>query len=123
MGNTKAEEASPDDLTGRPDDDKSSSRQDDASSNQQDRESSSRQWPDLSPLRVGGGGSKEQIDPYLHPSTAKEFEQVWVQLRSETGEKVTRSELAEAALILAFREYEDQGEGGLLYRQVMELRS
>jgi hypothetical protein len=120
IGNTEPEEISEDKVQ--------SSRQDELQLEQEDEDPSSRQdemqsndWPDLHPVPVKGS-DKEQINPYVRAVVVQKLEQLWGQIRAKSGEKVTKSDMIEAALILAFREHGDQGEDGLFYRQILEAK-
>lgn len=63
-----------------------------------------------------------QLNVYIGNKTRNVLDEVWLKLRRETDERVSKSDIAEAALLIAFTEYTENKDESLLREQVGELR-
>ena len=61
--------------------------------------------------------------PYVDEAVSHVFEETWLKLRRMTGEKVSQSEVIEAALAIACDEFTKEEEDSALYRAIESIRS
>lgn len=61
--------------------------------------------------------------PYVDEAVSHVFEESWLKLRRMTGEKVSQSEVIEAALAIACDEFTREEEDSALYRAIQSIRA
>ena len=61
--------------------------------------------------------------PYVDEAVSHVFEETWLKLRRMTGEKVSQSEIIEAALAIACDEFTKEEEDSALYRAIESIRN
>lgn len=61
--------------------------------------------------------------PYVNEAVSHIFEESWLKLRRMTGEKVSQSEVIEAALAIACDEFAKEEENSALYRAIASIRN
>ena len=74
----------------------------------------------------GEGGERAKVRltaPYVDEAVSHVFEETWLKLRRMTGEKVSQSEVIEAALAIACDEFTKEEEDSALYRAIESIRN
>jgi hypothetical protein len=86
-----------------------------------DRDASGRQAP--SDSEADERTKVRLTAPYVDEAVSHVFEESWLKLRRMTGEKVSQSEVIEAALAIACDEFTRKEEDSALYRAIESIRA
>jgi len=82
-----------------------------------------RQSGDAATSEKDEGRSKVRLTaPYVDEAVAHVFEEVWLRIRRMTGEKVSQSEVIEAALAIASDDFDRRERDSDLFRAIQSIR-